>query len=284
MLVGAVAIAALPPLNGFAGKWLIYLGLAEWGLGPSPDRGLTPLLLIGLLALVGGLSAVTFVRVCGVTLLGSPRSKEAGHAHDPSWWMRGPMVALVAVCLAAALLPARVVAALTGTRGAVLLGGGGGEPGADAPDAALAALAVFNAWTVAAVVGAAGAVTLLVWRGAAAAPTWGCGYAAPTPRMQYTGHSFSEMVVRILPRFLRPRSTRTAPAGLFPSAGEYAAECPDPVARQLYEPFFERWARRFQRLRVLQQGKVHVYLLYILLTVVLALAWTSVRAWVRGAT
>src|SRR5262249_20472279 len=29
MVVGAVAIAALPPLNGFTGKWLLYLGLAE---------------------------------------------------------------------------------------------------------------------------------------------------------------------------------------------------------------------------------------------------------------
>ncbi len=44
MIVGAVAIAALPPLNGFVSKWLLYLGLAEWGLGPSPDRGLGPLL------------------------------------------------------------------------------------------------------------------------------------------------------------------------------------------------------------------------------------------------
>ena len=53
MVLGAVAIAALPPLNGFTGKWLIYRGLAEWGIGPSPDGGLGPLLLIGILALVG---------------------------------------------------------------------------------------------------------------------------------------------------------------------------------------------------------------------------------------
>ena len=83
MVVGAVAIAALPPLNGFTGKWLLYLGLAEWGFGPSPDRGLGPLLLIGVLALVGGLSAVTFVRLCGISLLGSPRGELARHAHDP---------------------------------------------------------------------------------------------------------------------------------------------------------------------------------------------------------
>ena len=117
MVVGAVAIAALPPLNGFTGKWLIYLGLAEWGLGPSHDRGLTPLLLIGLLALVGGLSAVSFVRLCGISLLGSPRSAPAQHAHEPSWWMRGPMVALALSCLAAALFPDRVAACFEGAGG-----------------------------------------------------------------------------------------------------------------------------------------------------------------------
>jgi hydrogenase-4 component B len=98
--------------------------------------------------------------------------------------------------------------------------------------------------------------------------------------MQYTGQSFAEMVARrILPRFLRLRSRRKAPTGLFPSSAEYASDCSDPVNKRVYEPFFTRWAQRFAWLRILQQGKVHVYLLYILFTVVLALAWTAVRGW-----
>ncbi len=282
MVLGAVAIAALPPLNGFTGKWLLYLGLADWSLGASPDRGLTPLLMIGLLALVGGLSAVTFVRLCGIGLLGAPRSETARHAHDPSWWMRGPMVALAIVCLAAAIVPARVAASLAGA-GQAILGGAAGAGAADGRlDAALSALGTFNAWTVVAVVGLALVLVALVRR-AASEPTWGCGYAAPTPRMQYTGRSFAQMVAEwLLPRFLRPRSRRRLPKGLFPSGVEYASDCTDPVSR-LYVPFFTRWTRRFARFRILQQGKVHVYLLYILCMVVLALAWTSVRSWVLGA-
>jgi hydrogenase-4 component B len=281
MLVGAVAIAALPPLNGFTGKWLTYLGLAECGLAASPDRGLTALLLIGLLALVGGLSAVTFVRLCGITLLGAPRSQPARRAHEPPWWMRGPMLALALSCVAAAVVPDRVAASFGGARDAVL-----GRTTGDAtftgrkPDAALATLGAFNGWTFAALAAVAVPLALWVRRGATAGPTWGCGYAAPTPRMQYTGRSFAEMLAeRVLPRVLRPRIARKVPDGLFPSAGEYTSECPDPVSNWVYEPFFARWSRRFARLRILQQGKVHVYLLYILLTVVLALAWASVRAW-----
>ena len=92
--------------------------------------------------------------------------------------------------------------------------------------------------------------------------------------MQYTGRSFAEMIAEhLLPRFLRPRTTRQAPRGMFPAQGSFGSACPDPVSEWLYEPFFRRWADRFSRLRILQQGKVHVYLVYMVLTVVLALAW-----------
>ena len=60
MIVGAVAIAALPPLNGFTSKWLIYRALLQCGLSPASDQGLSAFLSIGLLALVGGLAAVAF--------------------------------------------------------------------------------------------------------------------------------------------------------------------------------------------------------------------------------
>ena len=70
---------------------------------------------------------------------------------------------------------------------------------------------------------------------------------------------------------------------LFSALGEFGADSPDPFSKQAYEPFFRRWADRFARLRILQRGKVHVYLLYIVLMVVLALAWESLRTrWISS--
>ncbi len=66
---------------------------------------------------------------------------------------------------------------------------------------------------------------------------------------------------------------------MFPSEGDFASACPDPVSEKVYEPFFRRWAERFSRLRILQQGNVQAYLVYIVLMVVLALAWVSLRTW-----
>ncbi len=40
MMVGAVAIAGLPPLNGFVGEWLMYIGLVKAGLGVGGSGGL----------------------------------------------------------------------------------------------------------------------------------------------------------------------------------------------------------------------------------------------------
>jgi hydrogenase-4 component B len=99
--------------------------------------------------------------------------------------------------------------------------------------------------------------------------------------MQYTSRSFAELMVRLLPRPLRPRVQLKRPQGLFPTRSEFRVESPDPVSRSIYEPLFARLANRCAQLRVLQQGQIHIYLAYIILTVVVGLSWSWVWRWVR---
>jgi hypothetical protein len=124
-------------------------------------------------------------------------------------------------------------------------------------------------------------VLLRVVRGRARAEsaTWGCGYAAPTARMQYTGRSFAQLYGELLPRSLRARVDVVRPEGLFPAPGRLASRSDDPVTGGVYEPVLERAADRFARLRFLQQGLLHVYVLYILVAVVAGLAWASLGGW-----
>ena len=282
MMAGAVAIAALPPLNGFVSKWLLYLSLIKCGLATDGGRSLTALLSVGLLALIGGLAAISFARFAGIVLLGSPRSEAAEHAHESSWWMLWPMQFLVFLCLIMAVVPQGIAGVLRSTLENVL-----GRHSdltlleMQSTAAPLEIVGRFNAWTVLAI--AAAALAMLAWSRKtvrAEGQTWGCGYARPTVRMQYTGRSFSEMMAEhLLPRFLRPRTMRQAPQGLFPSTSDFGADSPDPVSERVYEPFFRRWAQRCSRLRILQQGNIHVYLVYIAVMVVLALAWTTLRTW-----
>lgn len=280
MMAGAVAISGLPPMNGFVSEWLMYLSLMKRGLATNDVPALTALLFVGLLALVGGLAAIAFVRLTGIVLLGTPRSDAARHAHESSPWMLAPMAVLVGLCLVVAVFPRAVAGWLSAPLDQVL-GQGAGQLflGLESSEAPLGVLGKLNIGVLLALGVAAVGLRVVCRRGELSeGSTWGCGYARPSGRMQYTGRSFTEMVgEHLLPRFLRPRTTRRAPRGVFPSWGEFGSSCPDPLSERVYEPLFRCWADRFSRLRILQQGKVHVYLLYIGLMVVLALAWVSVR-------
>lgn len=280
MAFGAVAVAALPPLNGFVSKWLVYMSLLDVGLVGGRDGRLPALFTVGALALVGALAAFTFVRAVGLSLLGTPRSEAAGHAHESSPWMLGPIIVLATVCVAIAVVPGLVIDLLDEPIKQVL---GPVRDAATFVKAPVDAIGLVDIGVLlAGGIGTAG----FVWRTrrrSTAGPTWGCGYVRPTARMQYTGRSFAELLAEnLLPRSLRPRTARRAPTGLFPTAATFAADSSDPVTRRVYEPFFRRWADRFDLLRILQQGKVHVYLVYILVTVVVSLAWASARTWWRG--
>jgi len=103
-LLGCLASAALPPLNGFVSEFLLYLGLMQ----PGKDLGLArmPLMLAaGILALVGGVSALSITRAFGLSFLGVPRSPQREKAR-PNAWMIGPMIVHALGILAIGLVPA----------------------------------------------------------------------------------------------------------------------------------------------------------------------------------
>jgi NADH:ubiquinone oxidoreductase subunit 5 (subunit L)/multisubunit Na+/H+ antiporter MnhA subunit len=221
------------------------------------------------------------VRLTGIVLLGAPRSKAAEHAHESSPWMIGPICVLVLLCLTAALLPHSVINLTSATLNQ-MLGPDASQAWRDlqATDVPVVMVGKINAWVLVGT-SAIGGLLLALTRKVlpSHAPTWGCGFVKPTQRMQYTGKSFAELgAEHLLPRLLRPHTKQTLPRGLFPSEEEFTSECPDPITQRVYLPLFDRWADRFARLRILQQGKMHIYLVYIMLTVVLALAWASLHS------
>ena len=81
--------------------------------------------------------------------MGSPRSEAARDAHESSPWMLAPMACLMLLCLAAAVLPAKVVRLLPGILDQVL--GRGADQACSVlsrVEAALSTLGVIDAWTV----------------------------------------------------------------------------------------------------------------------------------------
>jgi len=275
MIFGSVAIAALPPLNGFVSEWLLYRGLALTGLRHPGSAGLAALVGVAVLALVGGLAALCFVRLVGVGLLGQPRSEAAAHAHEPGRGMTVPLGVLVAVCLALALAPHQFIVLF-----APVLNRLTGDAGAGSVARAAGALGPVVAVNLALIVVLVLAGTLVARRirGAAVDDTWGCAYEAPGPRLQYTARSFSELLAEhLLPRALRARLRVAAPKGPFPSTAELASDAVDPLTRAAYEPIVARFADRFARFHWLQRGSLHIYLMYIVAVTIGALLWSAAR-------
>jgi hypothetical protein len=105
------------------------------------------------------------------------------------------------------------------------------------------------------------------------AVTWGCGYTAPSPRMQYTSSSFAQMLVGLFGWALRPRVDRPKSLPLFPRASAFHSDTPDTVLDRAVLPMFHFGAWLFSWGRVFQQGSVQVYLLYIFVALIVLLLW-----------
>jgi hydrogenase-4 component B len=274
-LVGAAAICGLPPLNGFASEFLVFLGAYRGVLHPAAGVAGPALAVLAGLALIGGLAAACFAKVFGVVFLGEPRSQHVATAHDPGLAMRLPMVLLAAGCVLLGLVPALLVGRLGGALASLTrLPAVAIEPALGAAVAPLARL------TVAAAVLLALAAALALWRRArlvrrpaAEVVTWDCGYARPTARMQYTASSFARPVTLLFGGFLRTRTRRVAPAGPFPEQAALTTETPDIFRDALFRPAFQLASGALAKLRWLQRGRVQLYVLYILLTLVVLLVW-----------
>jgi hydrogenase-4 component B len=265
-LVGSLAICGLPPLNGFAGEFLLYIGFFREALAQIP------VLVLGVpaLGLVGGMAAITFVKLYSMVYLGTPRSREAEHPHELSRSMLIPMGLLAILCIAGGLVPTLFLI-LVQPVVAML-----------APAAVSAAL-LPSSLTLFPLIGLALiAATAIIWfivraimnnRGINSAETWSCGYLAPTPRMQYNGAAFSELWANLTHSLSRCITRKPALEGVAPLAEPFSYIPEETILERIVHPVFELAGIGCAFIRRLQHGQLHFYMLYIFITLILLTVW-----------
>lgn len=266
--LGAMAIAGLPPLNGFVSEWLVFLGLFDAipGRDVASSAAVPAAVLLGL---TGALALACFVKVCGVVFLGLPRTESALHAHECGWRMRVPMLVLGGLCVAIGLAPALFWPAIANAAIAW-------QPQwEDAPAPPLATLGAFH--IAIAVVATLAAIVL--WRrvksnGLARAGTWDCGYAVPTPRMQYTAGSFAGIITGWFSWILRPHRHSHPLRENFPAQASFEEHTPETVLEHVIEPAGTGVMWLSTTVRRLQHGRLQAYIFYLLvgLAALIALA------------
>jgi hydrogenase-4 component B len=272
-LVGAVAIAGLPPLNGFASEWLALQALAHLALSAGPATGVPGAVALAGLAAAAALALVAFVVAAGLVLLGAPRRAACAQAAEPPRATRGALCALAALCVALGLVPGLLLPTLASLAP-------GSAAGAALPDAGagIALPGTGGLPTVALAVALVGLAALLyrVRRGgrpaAAPAPTWACGQAA-VPALGWTAAGFTKPLRLGLERVLRPRrEIEVVRAGGLVRRVRYAGEIPSLVDTVVYEPAIRVALRAATVARRLQSGSVRTYAVYLLALVVGLLA------------
>jgi len=105
VLIGAGAISALPPLNGFVGEWLLFQAILNAPALPQWSLKILIAVIGAALALSTALAAACFVRMYGTAFLGRARSREAAAAHDAGTAMRMGMAVPAVLCIVLGVLP-----------------------------------------------------------------------------------------------------------------------------------------------------------------------------------
>jgi hydrogenase-4 component B len=265
-LAGSVAICGLPPMNGFVGEWLIYLGLFGQAASPIAMAAAAA----AALAMIGALALACFVRLYFSAFLGSPRGERPLKARDAGAAMTAPAVVLAAACALVGLFPATLFPALESAARAWA-----GEAEGSAGLALLAPAAWIGRLGLA-LAAACALVFLLIFlasrRRARTALTWDCGYAAPDSRMQYGASSFGRTVLGLASP-PRPKKGREGPVkGYFPAAARYEKPAPDAAFRKIALIPAAATGRLLPLLHALQRGQTHLYLLYVLVITIVLLA------------
>jgi len=274
-LIGAIAISGLPPLNGFVSEFLIYLGMFKGGVfSPTPITIVPCVLAFASLALIGGLAAACFTKVFGIVFLGEPRTRTLVDANVPLS-IKIPLFVLALLCLFVGLLSPIVLKWIA--------------PLIDSLSGLTVSLTVLSATNVAltkiSIAGIIfiGLVAFLAYlrfqlvrrRQVTKATTWDCGYHSPSPKMQYTASSFAWPLISMFGKILRGQSDVSGLSSYFPGASAYHSKTPDVFDRYFYHPLFSWTDKQMHHFRRFQHGRVQLYILYIVITLVVLLIWQT---------
>jgi len=276
-LVGALAIAGLPPLNGFVSEWLLLQAFfLTFGL-TYPYLNMVIPVAAATVALAVALAAYVMVKFFGVIFLGQPRDPALREAHEAGWPERLGMLWLAVGCVLLGLFPAQVIDWLSPVVrllvGQTLVNDGNWLMLApvSAKRASYAPLIFF------AVVVAVLLLTVLwvrrVYHGRVRrSDPWDCGYPEQDARMQDSAEGFGQPIRQIFEVFMRVERETPDP---FDRKPRYHGASLDKLWFILYVPIARVTGWLSQQAGRLQHGRIQWYLIYSFATLIFLLVFTT---------
>ncbi|HXV08977.1 MAG TPA: hydrogenase 4 subunit B [Burkholderiales bacterium] len=275
-LVGTLAIAGLPPLNGFVSEWMLFQAfLLTPGLPNSYLNMFVPVAAAAL-ALTVALAGYVMVKFYGIVFLGLPREESLEDAHDAGPYERAGLIWLALWCVVLGVTPVYVVQLMDPlTHG--LVGGALGESVRRsgwlfltpvAPERASYAPLLFLLVIVGVVLLTFLVVRRLYHGRVRRAPAWDCGFAGLNARMQDSAEGYGQPIKQIFEPFFRLERHHPSP---FDAQPRYFSRIDDRLWYWLYLPVVRLAERVSSLFAVVQHGRIALYLIYSFATLLLLL-------------
>jgi hydrogenase-4 component B len=277
-LIGGMAIGGLPPFNGFVSEFLLYSGL----LAGIKSIGISYITLmvssLAALAVIGGISMLTFTKSFGIIFLGAPRTELSHHPKEVSLGMRFPQYFILAIMLSIGLFPQFYFSI---TQKIIT----GFMPSAISLNDVLPA-SILNS------VSAVGKFAMLliglillvyflrIWftkkLSVAKVSTWGCGYIAPSTTMQYTGKSYSKSLSKLLNFVVleKKKYKEIQSNEIFPAERKHSSHYNDFFVTKIFDAIVSRLLYSLNYFQFIQNGKIQLYILYGIFFIVLVFLGT----------
>ncbi len=281
-LLGGVALAAFPPLNGFMSEWMLYQSLLQISFSaPSFWQGGLGILAAVLLGMAGALAAGGVVKHFGTAFLAVPRTEEAAKAEEAPLSMRLGMAFLTLFLILFGLFPGIA----TGLIGRVIQSIGF-KTGAVFPlllvvpetETEIFLSPLLFPFLIFLFIG--GAWALLRWKLGATkvseGETWNCG-TPYTPSMGYTATSASHPLLLMFRPFFRleRRVEMRGEYAYFPKGIAHRIDAHTLFEQFLYKPLLQFVLFLSRQIRRIQNGNLQSYLLYMIVTLILLLLWAQ---------
>jgi hydrogenase-4 component B len=263
-LVAAIAISGIPPFNGFISEFIIYSGFYYWMQGSLIGPLMTIIFLVLALVMIGGLAMLCFTKAFGIVFLGNPRQKFDHEIKEVSFLQLLPLYLIAFFIMFIGVFPQLFMNALSQPVNIMT----GTPPISEIPfpekTADLLQPVTWGIWIFILISLAIFGLRKLAMqnRKVAVETTWGCGYVAPTEKLQYTAGSFVRPYSKLFRPFLLSSKTEKEVEGIFPSGGSYETHIYDRIEKYLVDNPIAAYKSLLGRFLFLQNGRLQFYILY----------------------
>ncbi|MBE0651054.1 MAG: NADH-quinone oxidoreductase subunit E [Bacteroidales bacterium] len=278
-LLGAMAISGLPPFNGFISEFLIYSGMFKSLQSGGLMTDIVILFSFSGLAIIGGLAVFCFTKVFSIVFLGNPRSSKTENASEVENPMLIPDYLISAFIIFIGFAPAlfmkplaEIVHLFTGNT-----------------DFIFQIVPTLNKISLSS--GIFIAVIVIFWmlrnwqqkrQKVEQSATWGCGYSGANPAIhQYTATSYAENFRQLSAKIVNVKKDFELfeETEIFPGERTFETRSSDIFEDQIITKPSGKLLSLFEKIAVLQTGKIQHYLLYALVFL-LAISVFALLNWI----